>query len=334
MTSAASQFWRDRRGWPVKMPGYVFLAEAVNQIGKSRFPVSWVGDEPWIDVPIPLPDEQAQASVSDVRRAHALLGLTPVEKQLPSLPLPLNAKGRHHPPTRIEPLDDLQWAEARLISLEKGVAAAEKRSKWEDVLALTSTLFRMGDLHCYLRRVEGGAYDGPFKPELWNTENTRARFGRCLIDLGRLYTQTDHEPHSNIRHASYSRQDFRLIFVEERSLALSVEAVAKLDPPDEWIADKAPQADGAGPSEGIESESAPAAQRLAFRKALKALIMGSTQVKTKTKAELEQWAKADFGLGSSQTRDARKIVMSELEAAEIEHVWADPGRTKGAKVQS
>ncbi len=316
------------------MPGYVFLADAVNQIGKARFPVSWAGDEPWIEVPTPLPAEQEKASVFDVRRAHALLGVTPVEIQLPSLPLPMNAKGRHQPPTRIEPLDGSQWAEARLMSLEAGVAAAEKRSKWEDVLVVTSTLFRMGGLHCYLRRIEGGAYDGPFKPEIWNTESTRARFGRCLIDLGRLYTQIDHEPHNNIRQPSYSKQDFRLIFVEERSLALSVEAVAKLDPPDEWIADSAPQSEAADANESAEGETAPPVQRLAFRKALKALIMGSTQVKMKNKTELEQWAKSAFGLGPSQTRDARKIVMSELENEGVEHVWADPGRTKARKEQS
>lgn len=232
-----NDYWRNHKWWPVEMPGFVFLAKAVNQLGRSRYPVSWAGDEAWIDVPPPLPEDQDKAERAQVRRAYALLDLPVAEIELPMV-LP---KGFGKATTIISRLSEDDWDAARLLSLEIAVPAAEKRARWDDVRELTATFFRVGGLHCHVRAVAGGPYEGPLKPEVWNTENTSARFGRCLIDLGNLYGQTTFEPHTNIRANSYGRQNFRLIFVDERSLANCLEAVPKLTPPPEWIADKTPE---------------------------------------------------------------------------------------------
>lgn len=254
MTDAMHSFWTDSRRWPVEMPGYVFLANAVNQIGKVRYPQSWTGDEPWTALVYPLPEEQHQAQPGQLKAAYELLGLKPEVVDLPALSSPITSRNTERPSV-MKPLDENQWIEARLISLKRSVASAEKSARWQDVKSLTEKLFRIGGLRCYVRPREGGAYDGPLKPEVWNTENTDGRFGQCLMDLGNLYRQTDYAPHTNIRSPSYSRQNFQWIFIDEASLETAIEAIGKLPPPHPLVADKVTEVNGPGRREYDDAEA-------------------------------------------------------------------------------
>lgn len=246
MAMDPNYFWRTPRAWPDVMPGFVFLASAVQQIGKARYPVSWAGDEPWTRVPTPLPEHQPDATHAQVRQAYSLIGRELDEITLPAI-LPKGAN-KHSIP---RPLSSDDWAAARLASLEVSVPRAEKAARWHDVMQITCALFRSGGLHCHVREVPGGEYSAdPLDPaKCWNTELERvtARFGLCQIDLNNLYGQTAYEAHNNIRLSSYSRQAYRYMFVDDRSLANSLEAIGKIAPPPEWIADKLEPAEDAAP---------------------------------------------------------------------------------------
>jgi hypothetical protein len=236
MAMDPNYFWRTPRVWPDVMPGFVFLASAVQQIGKARYPVSWTGDEPWTRVSAPLPEHQPDATHAQVRQAYSLIGREPDEITLPAI-LPRGAQ-KHSIPRPLSPDD---WASAQLASLRVTVPRAEKAARWHDVMWITCALFRSGGLHCHVRETPGGDYYGPLDPaKCWNTEleKVTARFGLCQVDLKNLYGQTAYEAHGNIRLSSYSQQDFRYMFVDERSLANSVEAMGKMPPPPDWIADK------------------------------------------------------------------------------------------------
>jgi hypothetical protein len=85
------------------------------------------------------------------------------------------------------------------------------------------------------------------------------------------------------------------------------------------------------PAPGLSQFPPPAPpKRNACKKAFMDLVMASPRHKTKTKSQLAQWAKEEFGLGPTQWRDVRALVMSELEARHVAHVWSDPGRPKSA----
>jgi hypothetical protein len=44
--SDSSEFWADKDDWPGNPPGYVFLARAVDEVGRNLLPEEWTGDEP------------------------------------------------------------------------------------------------------------------------------------------------------------------------------------------------------------------------------------------------------------------------------------------------
>lgn len=83
MSSNLTVFWADPSGWPVEKPGYVFLARAMNLIGKALYPTKWTGAEPWAEkVPAALPEAPGIASklelTKEMERAYRLIG-----KELP-----------------------------------------------------------------------------------------------------------------------------------------------------------------------------------------------------------------------------------------------------------
>lgn len=327
MANELNEFWKQPHLWPVTMPGYTFLASAVQQIGRARFPVSWRGDEPWIDVPPVLPEDQAKAGIAELRRAYALLERPVVfEVQRPRLVSPSPLKSiLPQTPSR---LCDDDWNDARTLALALAVPAAEKRSRWSDVMGITAAFFRMGALHCHLRAVAGGPYEGPIKPELWNTEDTSTRFGRCLMDLGNPFQQRAYVPHARIREASYSRQDFRLIFVEDRSLANCLEAVPKLSPPPELIADEIPAPSPTGPTQP---------RTLAYREQFKQFLREA--VSANLEGPPDEWnrdryigeGRHRFRLPKDAAEKAYKEALSEVEG----HDWSRTGpRPKAAGGES
>jgi hypothetical protein len=50
------RFWAEPHRWPRDPAGYVFLARAVEEIGRAMFDARWTGKEVTTDFVRPLPD--------------------------------------------------------------------------------------------------------------------------------------------------------------------------------------------------------------------------------------------------------------------------------------
>ena len=89
------EFWARPHTWPRDPHGYVFLARAVEEIGRAMFGEEWTGKEVTTEHVRSLP-YQAQGTVGDASYAHdVLMKLPKHSKQLPSpktvLPPSLNS---------------------------------------------------------------------------------------------------------------------------------------------------------------------------------------------------------------------------------------------------
>ena len=74
------RFWLQHQRWPRDPVGYIYLARAVNQIGKATYENDWSEADPGTELPGLLPSKRA-ATVGDKIRAHRLIA-----SQLPRRP--------------------------------------------------------------------------------------------------------------------------------------------------------------------------------------------------------------------------------------------------------
>lgn len=212
-------FWNDPGSWPDDFEGHVFLARAVDKLGRHLFFDEWVGVRSGGDVP-EFPHHAYGADQADILLATKLLRQHVPEAWQDDPPVTdgqLSALRRaasegEDCPELIDiwsSFSDELWAIARELVERYGASTAA--DQWGEVLQLLVREFRAGRLHFYCRALDGGEPEKG-EPGLWFTDAAvwRSRFDECAIDLAHPYRTASPD--------ASDKGDMRYLYVSAKQL--------------------------------------------------------------------------------------------------------------------
>lgn len=205
-------FWGMQQGWPNDTASHVFLARAVDAIGKSLFPQEWNGREPAAEKKRPLPESKIEGWTLDARAAHHLLVKFHPELGRPPVP-PNRFSGPYAEFT------DEEWKAAILVVAK---ANAEIRPAIQRFFKVQQEIIRLAEcekLNTAVRPIAGGD-PSPIHRSLWNSEKIFNRFILCQMN--------PQEPFSN----GFAGNNFQWIFVTRESLEKCLSALAESSRPE------------------------------------------------------------------------------------------------------
>jgi hypothetical protein len=187
-TMMALDFWARPDAWPLDPDGYVFLARAVEEIGRAMFGQDWTGKEVTTEHVRSLPD-QAQGTVGDASYAHdVLMKLPKYSKQLPSaktvLPPSLNSVLSRPAGLALFQVDSFtteQWSAAQAAVRRQQKERAPALQRLSQVQLNIVKRCESGELISAIRSRAGG--DMREVPrDWWNTESWHNRFTMCQLN--------------------------------------------------------------------------------------------------------------------------------------------------------
>jgi hypothetical protein len=183
-------FWIGRRGWPANAYGYVFLGEAVAQLGKALFPAEWTGAEMVAEAPYPrdgLYIDGAEGNApkprfwSEPRLIDVLARV--LRENHPDIEI------RYTPGHSRGPVLTDEQHMAALLTIERvnpiRIAALARMAK------VTQTLehaLRDGKIKFALLPTRGGEFIPETKPSWWNIPSTAHRWTRCQLSPADPYS--------------------------------------------------------------------------------------------------------------------------------------------------
>lgn len=291
-------FWIERGKWPQEAFGYVFLAQAVVEVGTVMFPGEWNGYEGNASVPDPLP---ADFKLPDGRQVVT--------------PQPLaerrhrnavgNALAKHRGWTKPHGSPNLwkfsaeEWADGIALVRAENSSRLARLGKFKAVLAAICKAALSGELVTALRPVPGGHVGAPLPVHIWNTENYRPRFHLCRMDPG--------DPFGN--YLAGPRHQY--IFVSRVSL-------------DKFLAKIAPKF-----SDAVTTPAKPAKQFDEFSTWFHEQVAASPHERRITNEKLWPLAKERFGLAKHDVARERAAVLAKFPE-ETRRAWGSLGGSKGA----
>jgi hypothetical protein len=155
--------------WPPDLPGYVFLARAVEKIGAARRE-DWTGAETTTEVVEPIPSKLDDAKPIDKWHADGLLRV-----HRPELGRPNNPSGY------ISDFTDEHWRIAcelaQRLHVEGRPAIQRLRAAQNEIVRSCAA----GELVLQTRSVRGSPWND-FEKQWWNINKPEARFNRCRIN--------------------------------------------------------------------------------------------------------------------------------------------------------
>jgi hypothetical protein len=183
----ALEFWARPHLWPRDPRGYVFLARAVDEIGRAMFGQDWTGKEVTTELVRSLPD-QYMASPADASNARdVLLKLPQYAKQLPNpealpsslsnLALPARRTGIIRP----DSFTSKQWSAAQAAIRRQQEELAPAWRRLGAVQLKIVSLCESRELTSAIRHKAGGEM-GTIPRAWWNTESWHNRFTRCQLN--------------------------------------------------------------------------------------------------------------------------------------------------------
>jgi hypothetical protein len=206
-------YWFKQHLWPVDTHEHLFLARAVNEVGKALFGDDWTGTEPLSPffrlLPV-LPPKEGHWSAAEIYQTlcekRPDLNLTPPE-QLPlrAHPLMRGAKVGEVPPFSAE-----QWLAAREVYSARVREAAPAHERFAAACGTIRSRCATGEIISALRNRRGGQICAA-PAHVWNTEGATLalRFECFMLNL--------RDPFSN--GVSDKSQ---WIFLERRSLERAI----------------------------------------------------------------------------------------------------------------
>lgn len=178
------RFWLEQSRWPADAMGFIFLARAVHEIGKCMFPGVWTGSEPvtpelfnfrWPLGTNAFPLTWRAAGETERAAMYKLLLHHDRTQQRP--PIKIDTRGFRH-----FELTEADWDVGMSIADELNAKYETARIRFTQVKSTMVNAIVSGQLQSFLRPIEGGAFEGPIKPELWNSERVGARFVWCQMN--------------------------------------------------------------------------------------------------------------------------------------------------------
>ncbi|WP_027151526.1 hypothetical protein [Mesorhizobium sp. WSM2561] len=176
-------FWSNQGRWPVQIPGYVFAARAVLEVGPVAFGDLWTGTEPLAAEPfnfrrIPLlggkvlRQSQSQVTPSDKERINMLL-----RQHRPEMGRPLREYGPYGPKPLI--FSDDEWEAGLDLAEDVDMDLTAMHRHFNTVVSIIVEACANGSLLAALRPRPGGRMSDPLPVDAWHTEKAAAvREGR------------------------------------------------------------------------------------------------------------------------------------------------------------
>ncbi len=198
------EFWLMPEDWPRDTASHIFLARALDVLGKALFPDSWMGVPDIVSKPPPpLPISMRHADVGVKNRAYDL-----IQKHRPDRGLAPRGKANARELTQDE------WTEARNLLSEQQAAQRASVSRMKGVERALVDGAESGALLTAYRPVKGGQFtDMP--TWWWNTEKIANRLCRCQINP------------SDPFGIGFAGDGFCLIFVERESFGTLIDGLRK-----------------------------------------------------------------------------------------------------------
>lgn len=286
-------FWIKRGEWPEEAFGYVFLGQAVVEIGAAMFGSDWTGYEGATPAPLDIPSDptfklpdgrvvtlrpslnmkwQHAASVGAMLKKHR-------DWKEPSGPI---SRWKFQPQ---------EWADGIALAKAENEDRNARRLRFASVVAATRRAALAGDLVTALRPVAGGMPGDPLPSHLWNTESVKPRFHFCQMSPS--------DPFGN----GLAGPRHQYIFVSRESL-------------DKFIAKIAPTPE-------------PEMQRKAWQKWFRELV-ASTPPRSMPAKAIEKYAWENFGVARTKVEEDRAEILKEFPE-ETMLAWTRGGRGKGAR---
>ena len=201
-----SSWWIENNSWwPRDSQDWVFLARAVCEIGRAKYPSEWTGKEPvtWANpspaTRHPLPEEPSEAMYHDVQYAHQVL-----KEQRPEVAARLLTL-----PTLITPDD---WKVAKIETERLRLVSLQIVWRFEAITKMIATEAEAGRLVTGLRPTDGGVVRA-IPAVYWNTERLEPRFRMCQMNSA--------DPFSR----AFAGHGFGWIFVCAEDLARLIKAL-------------------------------------------------------------------------------------------------------------
>jgi hypothetical protein len=196
-------FWSDSRYWPPDEQGYVFLASAVQMLGKFWFRDNWTGREPTLCEIKPLAPYPATNYAEHIRAQELLIKFHPESALSPTEKPSLNPESN----VRIVPLSlpgftAVEWESLQILIRQHN----EAPDRFDRVAFAIATLCRTGRLEMGLRPVEGGLVAGNQPISIWQTEGWHSRFHRCRMNPNKPFS------------SAIDGKDYQYIFLTRTSL--------------------------------------------------------------------------------------------------------------------
>ncbi|WP_333631541.1 hypothetical protein [Agrobacterium cavarae] len=183
------RFWNNPASWPDDAYGFVFLARAMDLIGKALHPHEWTGKEPTTRPPIRQPNsilfdtaaKLARAKEDFERDIAALVASVDRSKLQWVIETTANAgRGRRSKQRQALSKDAMQFGISLLA--EENRTRLEAAKRWARVVDLAKEALREGSLEYATLPVRGGALSGPHPKYWWNVPNIDHRLIFCRID--------------------------------------------------------------------------------------------------------------------------------------------------------
>lgn len=211
-TDARQKFWLARETWPRDAAGKVFLARAVDTVGKAMFD-EWSGWEPTVDLSLRLLPTY-KLNVPDWEIKAAMDRLPPMtEDDRRIVEERLSGKGSSE---EFSALMARRWELAVALRAETINEIQPIRDRMLAVYRWLESAMLEGRLSYYLRFDETGMFSTAMPPHWWNGEHGSARFYMCRMNPLMPITP------------SVGGNGFRLIFVDEAELQSLVANVRPL----------------------------------------------------------------------------------------------------------
>lgn len=203
------QFWRSPASWPDDAYGFVFLARAIQRIGKATFAGEWTDTEPFTAPLIETPQSMTQRGVPALaaleayrKELSALIALSDPSKlswkvetyrlRPPLQPLRKARDAIRSGPRSTVPSDDgvrtRQVLSDEAVKYGEGLIPEENRkrseakARWARVLSSVKDAIRDGNLAYVTLPTHGGAFSAPRPKEWWNVHSIENRITMCRMN--------------------------------------------------------------------------------------------------------------------------------------------------------
>ena len=161
-------FWLQGQPWPRDPAGYIFLARAVNQIGKAIYGIKWSGCEPGTSLPRLLPSKHSAGEGAKIR-AHDLIASQFPERPILRMTSPVWQS--------VPDFSDDQWKAAQKIAADLQREAIPACRRFSTVRETIIRECEARQLVAAYRGHDGRMLEVP--PQHWNGDNLENRFVIC-----------------------------------------------------------------------------------------------------------------------------------------------------------